>query len=90
MERVTSIFSEATRFDRLANKETWIKWEQQVPVFGFNSSSCDLSLIMRYFAEDLCNLGRIKLAEKDGSHFFILTEQFKSFGQFGRLQDLEE
>ena len=46
-----------------------------MPVFGFNSSSYDLRLIMRYLAEDLCNFGGVKMAEKDGSYFFILTQQ---------------
>ena len=61
----------------IANKKKWIKWEEQVPVFGFNSSNYDLRLIMRYFTEDICNLGGVKMAEKDGSFFFILTKQFK-------------
>ena len=77
LERVTKIFPRPCDFDHLSSKERWVKWEQQVPVFGFNSSSYDLRLIMRYLAEDLCNLGGVKMAEKDGSYFFILTQQFK-------------
>ena len=77
LAKVTKMFPKPRDFDRLSNEKKWENWEQQVPVFGFNSSSYDLRLIMRYFAEDLCNLGGVKMAEKDGSYFFILTQQFK-------------
>ena len=77
LAKVTKMFQRPCDFDRLSNEKKWENWEQQVPVFGFNSSSYDLRLIMRYFAEDLCNLGGVKMAEKDGSYFFILTQQFK-------------
>ena len=73
MTKVTKMFPRPCDFDRLSNKEKWVKWEQQVPV----SSSYDLRFIMRYLAEDLCNLGGVRMAEKDGSYFFILTQQVK-------------
>ena len=77
LAKVTKELPRPCDFDRLSSTEKWVKWEQQVPVFGFNSSSYDLRLIMRYLAEDLCNLGGVKMAEEDGSYFFILTKQFK-------------
>ena len=77
LAKVTKMFPKPRDFDRLLNEKKWVNWEQQVPVFGFNSSSYYLRLIMRYFTEDLCNLGGVKMAEKDGSYFFILTKQFK-------------
>ena len=39
LAKVTKEVSRPCDFDRLSNKEKWLKWEQQVPVFGFNSSS---------------------------------------------------
>ena len=51
LAKVTKELSRPCDFDRLSNKEKWVKWEQQVLVFGFNSSSYDLRLIMRYFAD---------------------------------------
>ena len=77
LAKVTKELPRPCDFDRISSKEKWVKWEQQVPVFGFNSSSYDLRLIMRYLAEDLCNPGGVKMTEKDGSYFFILTQQFK-------------
>ena len=37
---------------------------------------------MRYFGEDLCNRGGVRMAEKDGSYFFILTQQFLDVCKF--------
>ena len=57
-------------------RERWIKWVNQVPVFGFNSEKYDLNLIKEYFIKTPSDMTDITVAKKDNSYMFLTTFMF--------------
>ena len=57
-------------------RERWIKWVNQVPVFGFNSEKYDLNLVKEYFIKTPSDMTDITVAKKDNSYMFLTTSMF--------------
>ena len=59
-------------------REKWINWENQVPVFGFNSKKYYLNLVKEYFLRTSSNMNNVSVMMKDNSYMFPITPMFKS------------
>ena len=58
-------------------QETWGRWINQVPVFGFNSRKYDLNLVKENFIMTLSNMNDMTVTKKDNSYMFLTTPSFK-------------
>ena len=80
IEDVKKRYPRPSDFEMLPLKvqEKWIEWENQVPVYGFNSAKYDLPLIKVWLVASVSvNNKDVFVAEKEGNYIFISTPKFK-------------
>ena len=83
LNEVTELYPYADDFEMLPDKvqKNWKRWINQVPVIGFNGDRYDLSLINKYFLQEISKSelkkGKIFVTKKENEYIFLTTEKFK-------------